>query len=72
MLRKKLLVLGMSAVLVGSMAFMTGCGSEETSEAPVVASPTGTYTGVENDGVSEFKGIRYGEFKPFSSSAVIK
>ncbi len=65
MLRKKLLVLGMSAVLVGSMAFMTGCGSEETSEAPVVASPTGTYTGVENDGVSEFKGIRYGEFKPF-------
>ena len=65
MLRKKLLVLGMSAVLVGSMAFMTGRGSEETSEAPVVASPTGTYTGVENDGVSEFKGIRYGEFKPF-------
>lgn len=44
-------------------------GSEDagknSAEEPVVAAPTGTYIGVANDGVMEFKGIRYGEFTPF-------
>lgn len=72
-MKKKLLTIMVFAV---SMAFvclgLTACGGDGTgtaeapeAEAPVVEAPTGTYTGIANDGVMEFKGIRYGEFTPF-------
>lgn len=51
--------------MLSSMGLMTACGGNTESEAPVVAAPTGIYTGIENDGVAEFKGIRYGNFEPF-------
>lgn len=71
MLKKKLLTVGIATVLAGSLLFFAGCGSEKeeatepAADAPKVTANTGTYIGQENDGVAEFKGIRYGEFKPF-------
>lgn len=74
MLKKKLLTVGLATVLVGSMLCFAGCGGEEKTaeESPIVKAPTGTYIGQENDGVAEFKGIRYGEFKPFLPATDVK
>lgn len=72
-MKKKLLSLGLAVLMVASFSFgVCGCGSsseeEVAAEAPVVEAPTGTYTGVDNDGVKEFKGIRYGEYAPFKAA----
>lgn len=65
-MKKKLLAILLSVLLISSMGLMTACGGNDVeSKAPVVAAHTGTYTGIENDGVAEFKGIRYGDFEPF-------
>lgn len=68
-MNKKLLITIAFAVsmLCACMAF-TGCGSKDSTasaEAPTVEAPTGTYIGVANDGITEFKGIRYGTLNPY-------
>lgn len=61
----KILTFGLALTFAVTMFMMTGCGGQEEAEARTVVAPTGTYIGQENDGIAEFKGIRYGEFKPF-------
>ena len=66
--------------LLLAAALLTGCGTSGKSPSgspapgsegapvnadPVVACATGTYSGLEIDGVAAFKGIRYGEYHPF-------
>ena len=44
----------------------TSSSEEETKSTQVKATArTGTYLGIHNDGVDEFKGIRYGNFEPY-------
>lgn len=40
-------------------------GTADKATEPAVKAPTGTYIGTTNDGVMEFKGIRYGTFTPY-------
>lgn len=70
MLKRKWMKLAVTAMLAGAMFCFGGCGGADKDAADAgtdvkAAAPTGTYIGQENDGVAEFKGIRYGEFKPF-------
>lgn len=70
MLKRKWMKLSVTAMLAGAMFCFGGCGGADKDAADAgtdvkAAAPTGTYIGQENDGVAEFKGIRYGEFKPF-------
>lgn len=69
MLKRKWMKMAIVSMLAGAMLCFGGCGSggqdAADTDAPKVKAPTGTYIGQENDGVAEFKGIRYGEFKPF-------
>lgn len=57
-MRKKLLLLGLICVFVtGSMV---ACGNDAAESADIsVETATGTYVGVENDGIAEFLGISY-------------
>ncbi len=66
------------AVLIGTFC-MAGCGSSghsngssDTEGSPKAVAPTGTYIGKDNDGISEFLGIRYGEFEPFKPAGELK
>ena len=71
-MKKKLLITMIFAVsaLCACLA-LAGCGGEEdadtanTQEEATVEAPTGTYVGINNDGVMEFKGIRYGTLNPY-------
>ncbi len=67
-MKKILLVLGVLSALVFSLC-LGGCGS---SGGTSVAAPTGTYTGQSNDGIVEFKGIRYGNFEPFQAATDVE
>ena len=66
-MKKKLLsIFALGAVLVLASLCMSACGSEQAAEeettnadAPVLTVANGSFTGVENDGVLEFKGIPY-------------
>lgn len=70
--KKRIVKLITSATLLLALAgAMAGCGNNDAA-APTVAAPTGTYIGVENDGVAEFKGIRYGDFEPFKPATDVK
>lgn len=60
MKKKTLIVLSVAAAMAFAVC-MTGCGG--SSEAPSASAKTGTYTGQDNDGVQEFLGIRYGDFR---------
>jgi len=64
--KKSIISIVFSVTLIGGMLLFAGCGSnDDEAEAPTVTASTGTYIGQENDGVAEFKGIRYGEYEPF-------
>ena len=71
-MKKKLLliVMALAFTMCGCLA-LVGCGDEddagtaETAEETTVEAPTGTYVGINNDGVAEFKGIRYGTLNPY-------
>ena len=57
-MRKKLLLLGLICVFVTGSMF--ACGNDEAESADIsVETATGTYIGVENDGIAEFLGISY-------------
>lgn len=66
-MKKKLLItLASCAVLALGVLTLAGCGGEQAAEdtapaadAPVLTVANGNFTGVENDGVLEFKGIPY-------------
>ncbi len=73
---KKIILTLLSSILV-----LSGCTSsastqnetstsEESSESTQVkaSAATGTYLGIHNDGVDEFKGIRYGVFEPYKAA----
>lgn len=58
-MNKKLLLL-FALILTISAVYLTGCGSDENSNTEMsVTAPTGTYIGHDNDGITEFLGIRY-------------
>ncbi|MCO7121541.1 carboxylesterase family protein [Ihubacter massiliensis] len=73
-MKRKALLASIMALLLAVCISFAGCGStdkdsaEKTKDVKVTA-PTGTYIGQENNGVAEFKGIRYGEFAPFKPAA---